>query len=70
MNIICELADCASPLTPAGSCRYDSSLGIFSNIGTQDDFISILIVLYSCESFHIYFTDVFRSFDKKVCRSI
>ena len=67
MNIICELADCASPLTPAGSCRYDSSLSIFSNTSIQDDFISILIVLYSCESFHIYSTDDFRSFDKKVC---
>jgi len=46
MNIIRELSDCSSPLTPAGSCRYDSSLGNFSNINIQDDFIiSVFIVL-------------------------
>lgn len=28
-GLLCVLAGSPAPLTPAGSCRYDSSLGIF-----------------------------------------
>ena len=71
MNIISELADCASPRTPAGSCRYDSSLGNFQIL----IFKMILSYLFSLscravEALIFISTGLFRSFDKEVCRSI